>query len=105
MAIGADHQSTRWTRWKSLSGGCTSWEECLQKTSSEDLSSRLGHELKILLRDDESVFKNFIQLNFNMQVFCICHFCIVDIVKSRKGEYLEGLGTSFITDMHSVGQV
>ena len=65
-----------------LSGGRTSWEECLQKTSSEALSSEtlwLGHELKILLRDNEGVFKNFIQLNFiqlnfNMQVFCICHF-------------------------------
>ena len=36
-------------------------------------------------------------------IFSICQFCIVGIVISRKGECSEGLGTSFITDMRSVG--
>ena len=40
-----------------------------------------------------------------MQVSCICQFCIVDIVISRKGDCSEGLRTSFIMDMRSVGQV
>ena len=105
MAIGAHHQSAPWKGWKSSSGGCISWEECHEKTSSEALSSRtlwLGHELEVYSETMKVFSRTLFSWTLTCEFICICHFCIVDIVISRKGECSEGLRTSFITDMRSV---